>query len=132
MARYTLPGTACLLVTVVLTGCSGPREVEAPTSDQNLLKISKAYREFTLQEKRPPANQQDLMKYLKEDAKVLRSENDGEEFVIFWGVDLVPGKIAPVIAHEKSGKGGVRLVLQGFSIRRMNQEEFDKAPLPKK
>jgi hypothetical protein len=70
---------------------------------------------------RPPANLKELLPTFPEPAKapeLLKSPNDGEDFVIVWGVDLrTPGKTGneiPIVAYEKKGNGGKRHVLRGY------------------
>lgn len=130
MARFYLP----VLVTVLmLAGCSSPTTVDVPISEQNLRKIGAAYREHS-EKKGPPASAKDLLPHLKDEGgeAVFKSENDGEEFVIHWGVDLkaLAGKETPVIAYEKTGRRGTRLVLRGYQLFHMTDEEFQKAPFP--
>ena len=110
-------------------GCSSPKvEGDAPISQQNLRSIGNAYVESINKKNKVPANRQDLLPYLKgEPDKMFRSENDGEEFVILWGVDhrtyAAAGKEVPVIAYEKTGKGGKRLVLRVSAIFHLTDEE---------
>jgi hypothetical protein len=83
-----------------------------------LLKIGEAYRRATHRLGHPPANFEELKPSLL-DAKdeQLRSANDGEQFVIIYGVDYdklpVPddGKFA-IAAYEKKGAGAKRYVLR--------------------
>lgn len=126
---------AAFLCTVILAGCnSASTDPVTPVSDQNLRAIGDAYGEFTRTKYRPPKNLEELKPLLKkrgEPDALLKSENDGEPFVIYWGVDISPtGKELPVVAHEKSGRGGNRLVLKGTTIFTMNEEDFQKAPFP--
>ncbi|MBI1832587.1 MAG: hypothetical protein HYR84_14190 [Planctomycetes bacterium] len=109
-------------------------EPNTPISQQNLRAVGDAYGEMVREKNRPPANLEELKPYLKKrgdpDA-LIKSENDGEPFVIYFGVNIsATGKEVPVIAHEKSGRGGKRLVLQGSTVRHMTEEEFQAAPFP--
>ena len=67
---------------------------------------------------------------------VARSPNDGEEFVILWGVEynkLVPRREDPftVAAYEKHGANGKRYVLRvPTQVMLMTDEEFAKAVFP--
>jgi hypothetical protein len=69
-------------------------------------------------------------------ADVLRSANDGEEFVIHWGVDVREMNLAgprsqlPVLAYEKRGKDGKRLILQIRFVREVMDEQFADLPFP--
>jgi hypothetical protein len=69
---------------------------------------------------RPPANAKELLPFVQEMGKpadILRSPNDGQDFVVVWGVELrklkETGNAVPVVAYEKVGKDGKRHVLRG-------------------
>jgi hypothetical protein len=118
-------------------GCGGSPKVEGEVaiSQQNLRNIGNAYVESINKKNKVPASRQDLLPYLTgEPDKIFRSENDGEEFVILWGVDhrtyAAAGKQLPVTGYEKTGRGGKRLVLRVSVIFHLTDEEFQKAPFP--
>jgi hypothetical protein len=124
----------------------------------NLNTIGKAYATATDDLGHPPRDKGELSRYLKailaEEAQaneraesdepvaakdvrtvedVMRSESDGEEFVIHWGVDYrgPRGFKAPLLAYEKRGKDGRRYVLQGArTVRQVTNEEFAELPFP--
>ena len=64
----------------------------------------------------------------------LRSPNDGEDFQIVWGVQMVNQNIKkneiPVLAFEKRGQDGKRHVLFGRADIRLLTEEQLKEALP--
>ena len=74
--------------------------------------------------KAAPTKAEDLLPFLGDSSAsdevkraMTRSDNDGEEFVIVWGVDLRKlGKNGlsrdVIFAYEKRGKGGQRYVLK--------------------
>jgi hypothetical protein len=103
---------------------------------EQLLRIWKAYHLASEQLRRAPANADELKPFLREVGdpdSLLRSPNDGEQFVIQWGVDIlkpVPSKQArrlPVLAHEKLGRDGKRQVLTILgSVSLMTEEELAK------
>lgn len=67
---------------------------------------------------------------------MLRSANDGEPFVILWGVDcnkLSSERKDPftVAAYEKRGANGTRYVLRfPLSVVAMTDAEFQRAVFP--
>jgi hypothetical protein len=137
-------------------GCSrGAPKKNTTLADLNT--IARAYASATDELGHPPRSKEEFLPYLKaalaeernpgqaadsdepvaaadvrkvED--VMRSESDGEEFVIHWGVDYRgPRSLkAPVLAYEKRGKDGRRYVLQGLRPRSVKDEEFADLPFP--
>jgi hypothetical protein len=114
MRRLCVAAAACL---VLLTGCS-PKEIRSekpmdPTAQQ-LLTIGNAYRQFTVDQGRPPKSSDDLKKKLPSESTLV-SPRDGKPFNVFWGVDLrSPPTWAtkrPVLAHESIGVDGSRYTL---------------------
>jgi len=104
---------------------------------QQLREICLAYVNATDKLERPPANRAELVKYLSPQANgeaVFKSSNDGEEFVILWGVDYRAvsggGQAPPVMVYEKVGKNGKRFVARFRNVIQMTDEEFQKAPFP--
>ncbi len=88
-----------------------------PTQSR-LLKIGEAYRRATYRLGHPPANFEEIKpSLLGAKDEELRSPNDGEQFVIIYGVDYdklpVPSDRKSAIgAYEKKGAGGKRYVLR--------------------
>jgi hypothetical protein len=130
----------CLLPgMLVLPACSG-KHVDVPRApaEEQLYRIGKAYVRATYRLKRAPTSFEEIKKSLEEPASedLLRSPNDGQPFVIHWGVDfnkLAPGKEDPftVVAYEKTGVEGQRYVLRyPTQIVRMDEETFRKAVFP--
>ncbi len=133
-----------LLLGIAAAGCgsSTPVAGEVDVSRQNLQKIGVAYAKSTAQLKRPPEKSDDLLPFLKSDTRpgdplsVLRSPNDGENYVIVWGVDvrklvISRNKTRVVIAYEKREKEGVRYVLRAPNhVVKVTDEQFKKATFP--
>jgi hypothetical protein len=70
-----------------------------------------------------------LLPFLQEvgdPAKLLRSPDDGEEYIICWNRDILntSGNGFPVIAYEKLGKGGERYVGRGRTVEHLTDEAF--------
>src|SRR5206468_8320011 len=103
---------------------------------QNLSTIKGAYLKATQKLGKPPARQEDIMPFLQEvgePEQILRSSNDGEPYVIIWGVDIrryLDKGIDPVVAYEKNGKDGKRVVSHGHFVRIETDEEFQKDVFP--
>jgi hypothetical protein len=119
-----------------------------PTASLQLRSIANAYFQATNSLDRPPASKDEIMPFLKapadpnnpektgSPADVLRSPDDGEEFVIHWGVDVRDLNVSgnpdrlPVLAYERQGKDGKRYVLQVRNVRYLTDEEFRALPFP--
>jgi hypothetical protein len=145
-AGYILWAGLFCLICVSGYGCGsakGPAQL-TPSAPQ-LLTIGAAYGEATARLDHPPENKEEFLPYLKDIIKnskewtspddVLRSKNDGEEFVINWAVDIrdlqgLPQKM-PVVAYEKLGKDGMHYVLQGRRyVSKVSDENLAELPFP--
>ena len=106
--RWTL-----VLALLALSGCShgGDGRELTPVEDR-LVKIAHAYSNATMQLKRAPKELAEIRPYFDGAAdEITRSPNDGEEFVILWGVEynkLPVRREDPftVAAYEKRGGRG--------------------------
>jgi hypothetical protein len=114
-----------LLALGAVPGCAN--ELESPTANK-LRGLAKLYLDCAVSKSGPgPASEQEFKKHLRRlEGFVLRmngvdpanleaafvSERDGEPFVILYGVSItrISGTSAPLVAHEKTGKNGKRLV----------------------
>jgi hypothetical protein len=138
-------------------GRSVPEVNLAANARAQLRAIAKAYMDATDRLNRPPHSKDELLPDVKlvlsttvdpnnpetitgttmSPADVLRSPNDGDEFVILWGVDVReinpagPRSELPVLAYEKRGKDGKRLVLQLRFVREVTDEQFAGLPFPR-
>jgi hypothetical protein len=131
----------CLFGLLGVAGCGTtgtPVEDRADPVRKQLEAIGVAYVHATSRLRHPPNNKQELLPALQEHgdpAKLLVSPNDGQEFVIVWGVDLKQikalGDAVPIIAFEKDGKDGMRYVLRGRSdIVQMTAGQLKGAVFP--
>ena len=131
--------TSILLVlfALALTGCGGsPKESSLPTDPTYLAleKIGNAY----IRIDPPPQKKAELVAALKGFGKpeeILKSPNDGHEFIIVYGVKLqmlkATGNEIPVVAFEKFGKDGKRYVLRGRNgITQLTDAELREAKFP--
>jgi hypothetical protein len=130
----------CLGICLGGAGCGGssePIKEQAPAAFTNLRIICSAYLKAEQSLDRPPETLNDLLPFIKEagdPATILRSPDDGAEYKILYGVDILnqhpeDGKL-PIIAYEQQGKDGGRYVLQVRYVRRMTDEEFKQARFP--
>jgi hypothetical protein len=134
----------CLWLCLVTAGCgrSGPGAAKIDDVRQSMQRIGVGYNQATLKLGRPPRDLDELLPFLRDpqqpgDVKdLLRSPNDGEEYVIIWGVDFgelskqVPNPYV-IFAYEKHGKGGQRHAMQlpNF-VSVMTDAEFQKGRFP--
>ncbi len=116
----------CVMLISAMCGC-GKQQSDEGSVDKTRAKlqaISGAYMTATMKTERAPAKPDDLLPFLgdattSEEQKraKLRSDNDGEDFVIAWGVDFRKQRESgllrdAIFAYEKRGKGGQRYVLK--------------------
>jgi hypothetical protein len=132
-------GFALLVTMPILAGCSSPRgDPPLTPTEERLYKIGKAYIQATTRLKRAPRNFAEIKANLAGEVSDdwMRSANDGEPFVVLWGVDynrLPPGRDDPftVGAYEKNGVGGQRYVLHfPIGVVLLTDEAFRKAIFP--
>ncbi len=130
---------AWILGLLVAAGCSRARPVEPNQTEARLLKIGNAYRNATARLRHAPKDFQELQPNLGKGATedLLRSPNDGEKFVVIWGVnfDRLPrtqgGSPYVVAVYEQKGVGGKRYVLRfPLSTCRMTDEQWKTASFP--
>jgi hypothetical protein len=121
---------------VGVAGCSSKEEhtSEVPISYQNLRTIGQVYMQATKENGSPPQSAAEIIPFIKDKkldpATVLTSPDDGQPYVIHWGVDYRDSNIFPVLAYEKEGKGGKRYVCQFRLINHMTDDELRQAPFP--
>ena len=114
---------------VALPGC-GSDELESPTA-KKLQALGNFYLDYAVGKNgKGPENEQELKKHIRSTPdhvlsttgfdrnsidSLFNSERDQQPFVVLYGLTIkqVGGKSAPLVAHEKTGKNGKRLV--GFA-----------------
>ncbi len=124
----------------ILAGCS-QKEVkqQRDPTEERLYKIGNAYLQSITRLGRAPTNIEEMKPELggAVSTDLLRSPNDGEEFVILWGVDYatLPSQGSDpytVGAYEKTGVNGQRYVLRfPMGVLRMTDERLKKANFPR-
>ena len=138
MVRTILWRVAYLGLLFLPAGCGGGTTLgTANKTYDRLAWIGEAYMKATDELDHAPASVEDLRPYLSKRgdvAEILRSDNDGQDFVILWGVDyrtyVNEQKRYPVTAYEKNGKGGLRYVLQMRVVSPMTNDTLAKMDFP--
>jgi hypothetical protein len=126
-----------LALALVAAACSGKvKEKPLSPEEHNLVKFGRLYLEHRKAQGRPPASVDQLKAWAKNQSKealakmgiedldkVFISPRDNEPYVLV----SLPMGMGPVLAHEKTGSGGKRLVLnsQG-SVYEADEENFNK------
>jgi hypothetical protein len=142
-------GAAALMLAALagLPGC-GSNELESPTAVK-LKALANFYLDYAVaQHGQGPANEQALKKHIRSqpgfilktngldpDAidAVFSSERDQEPFVILYGLRItkISGESAPLLAHEKTGKNGKRLVAYANAkVDHVNEARFKELAAP--
>lgn len=136
---------------IVLFGCSRPTTIKDNPSQANLRKIALAYSRAALQNLAAVQNVNELRPMLQEvgnPEEILRSPNDGEEYVIIFGTELpqvatmkhLKEKKQPstqgmswaendiILAYESRGRGGRRYaVTTNGDVLELSDQEFSEA-----
>jgi hypothetical protein len=127
-----------LVAAAACCGCSKSAQKDALTAESSNLKpLSVLYGQFQAShQNRAPANEaefkkfvssagQSLLKQFDTDTdKVFVSERDGQPYVVFYGKEIPP---SGVIAHEREGVGGERVVAYPFgSVGLVNEGRFNQ------
>lgn len=135
-----------LTLLLATTGCGSRGEVVGAVDKtrSKLQAISGAYVAATVKANRAPEKIEDLLPFLGEESateaqkrETFRSDSDGQEFVIVWGVDLrkigMDGLSRDVIlAYEKVGTRGQRYVLKPpADVYVLPEDIFQKSQFPK-
>ena len=140
MHKRGIPLALFLIGFALNCGCSQPTVVEKtidPTQQQLIL-IGAAYQQYTYANDGPPGKPEDLKSKLLElggNDSVWVSSRDGQPLVIVWNLDLRQpptwAKSTPVLAYEKTGKNGKRLVRTVMgSVEELSETEFAAASFP--
>jgi len=133
---------------LVLPGCGGDSALDSPTA-QKMKGLANAYLDHVVGANGPPADEAALKKHMKGlrasvqydfaidpnnvDASFV-SQRDNEPFVVMYGksVGKISGDSKHVIAHEKTGKNGRRLVVfTSTKVDIVNEAELEKLKLAK-
>jgi hypothetical protein len=138
LVRVIIPAALIVGVGLLVTRrAAAPVAAVAPTdldSAQRLHRIGLAINDATTNLGRPPADLAELRPYLVEHGDpdmLVVSPADGQPFVFLWGIDVRSAGYDTVLAYERFGTGGRRVVLTASTVLEMTPEEFRKVvPLP--
>jgi hypothetical protein len=125
-----------MLAILAFCGCDSGAKVTPPTDSSMLRGIVRIYGIAARDLGRPPKSMDELKAvYAQADpdpSKYVRSARDGEEFVVVWGLNLEGLPPDTVLAYERTGLDGQRMVvtLDG-AVREVSREEFAKLKFPK-
>jgi hypothetical protein len=143
LTRFRLRSFLCLalFIVVVIPGC-GSDELDSPTA-KKLKALSSFYMDYVVAHNgQGPTNEAEFKKYIRslpdqvispsgiqrsEIDTIFVSERDQQPIEVVYGrkVTTISGKSGAVVAHEKSGKGGKRLVaLTNTKIELVDESEF--------
>lgn len=133
--RWFVLGLTLLLAG--LAGCgSGPKVIPFSQSEKTLSSIALAYMEAHSRLGHGPKNAEELKPFLKDFGnpdELLVSPNDGQPYVIVWGVDPTRGGpteyqgMWQILAYERKGTGGARAItdIRGRPMR-VPEEDIPK------
>ena len=137
MPSYKLTVFMVILFSFSLLGCGGSQKESSLPTDPTYLALEKLGHAY-IRIDPPPQQTAELAAALKSFGKpeeILKSPNDGHEFIIVYGVKLqmlkATGNEVPVVAFEKFGKDGKRYVLRGRNgITQLTDDELRDAKFP--
>jgi hypothetical protein len=120
---------------LVCASCQDSKQPPPPTDPNMLRGIVRIYGIAFNELHRPPQNIDELKAILapvtSEPDKYLRSTRDGEEFAVVWGLQFDQTAPDTVVAHEKKGVDGKRMVVTADgTISEVSAEEFAKLKFP--
>jgi hypothetical protein len=125
-----------LLGITVSVGCDGGTRINKPPDESNIRGIVRVYGIAARDLGRPPKSMEELKAvYAPVDpdtSKYVRSPRDGEEFAVVWGLNLQNASADTVIAYERKGADGKRMVVTADStVRDVTDDEFHQLKFPK-
>lgn len=124
--------TSAVLITIVLVGCGGDAPVVSEEQDGGMRALAMGYGQYIAQNRgRPPKNEERFRKYLEQNMMIL--ENFGVESIDDLFVsprdnepyEIIYGKRAKIVAYEKVGVDGKRMVADDLGIvKEVDEAEF--------
>ena len=120
------------LLGLILSGCVGPPEMKAiPPDESGLKQFAELYRNYSAKNKRPPKSLKELSAKGQGFPDAVEQLRSGE-LVVRWGAPLASGDEATtaVLAYPRTvpEQGGLVLLQDGRTIRKMTVDEFQAAP----
>jgi hypothetical protein len=138
-----------LPVAICGLGCGAESVPSVTPSSGHLIMIGLAYIKATETLNHAPRNKDELVPFLKREPDpddpdkpvpeidlddLFRSPTDRQDYVIHWGLDYReyggPPRKLPVLAYEKEGKDGKRVVLQVRYAHTVTEEQLANLPFP--
>ena len=125
----------CLIVSA--QGCQPDADEPPPPKDSNNLRgITRYYVTAARNLGRPPKNMDELKAVLAgvvdDPSPYFRSTRDDEEYVVVWGLQLESVPADTVIAYERTGVDGKRMVINRDGVaKEVTKEEFASLKFPK-
>jgi hypothetical protein len=125
------------IVIAMAVGCSGSGSAVPPPTDSSMLRgIIRIYSTAARDLGRSPKNIDELKAVLapvsKDPSEYLRSTRDGEEFAVVWGLNLATAPPDTVLAYERKGIDGKRMVVTvAGDLREVTPAEFAAIKFPK-
>lgn len=123
---------------ISVPGCGRHTAPPPPDDPSKLRGVTTLYALATRDLGKPPSDMEQLKQVLapaaKDPASLLVSSRDGQEFAVVWGLDLVHGSppTDTILAYEKSGRDGTRLVVTcGGDVREVSDEQFTGLRFPR-
>lgn len=118
-------------------GCQSDVDKPPPPKDSNNLRgIIRCYVTATGNLGRPPKNMDELKSVLAglldDPSPYFRSTRDGEEYVVVWGLQLDSVPADAIVAYERTGVDGKRMVITRDGVaKEVSKEEFGSLKFPK-
>ena len=129
-------GICLVIFAVALNGCGSSTDPPPPNDANNMRGIIRYYATATRQLGRPPAKMEELEAVLagavENPSEFFTSTRDGKVYAVVWGlkVDSLPEDT--IIAYEREGVDGKRMVMPiSGEPREVTEEEFAQIDFPK-
>lgn len=120
----------------VSVGCQAEARKAPVATDTNLLRgVVRCYAVAARDLGRPPQKMDELAAVLApatdDPMQYLRSLRDGQEFVVVWGLELDNYSPNTILAYERTGMDGKRMVVNlNGDVTEVSSEEFEKLKFP--
>ena len=130
---------AAMLAATNLAGCQdGEARVPKANDTGNLRGIARVYAMVNRDLGRPPKNVEELKAILApamaDPSSAFRSQRDGQDYVIVWGLDMVGRDLntPAILAYERTGVDGKRMLVRcNGEVTEVTEQEFAKLKFPK-
>ena len=132
----TCAALLCALAFLAAPGCSQGGGEPVPTHSDLMRGVVSTYSMAQHNLGRPPKSMDELKAIMaplvKDPERYFRSERDGEEFVVVWGQNLDTAPDDTVVAYERKGVDGKRMIVnRAGDTREVTAEEFAQLKFPK-